>query len=60
MDGGLKFVEEGCFTALGPTDNLWSSPCFPDLSQAVIKSFFNAESKMKYQEIFMLRNFYYF
>ena len=32
----------------GPTDNLWSSPCFIDLSNALIESLFEANSEFPY------------
>ena len=44
MSGNLVFVNFGCFHALGPTDNIWTSPCFFDLSLAIVENFFRTES----------------
>ena len=48
MSGNLVFANFGCFHALGPTDNIWTSPCFFDLSLAIVESFFRTESNAKY------------
>ena len=38
----LSLVKRGCYSGLGPSDNLWSSPCFSDLSLALVETLFQA------------------
>ena len=35
-------MKRGCYSGLGPSDNLWSSPCFSDLSLALVETLFQA------------------
>ena len=45
QSGSLLFTEK-CFTALGLTDDPWSSPCITDLSHDVVRQIFDANSSV--------------
>ena len=46
QSGSLLFTEK-CFTALGLTDDPWSSPCITDLSHHVVRQIFDANSSVE-------------
>ena len=41
--GGLTFRQDRCLTAVGLTDDPWSSPCITDLSHVVVKQIFDSK-----------------